>query len=148
MLSITGAKSDNVDSPSYTPSLFSFTRTPKKRLAECSLDRWKAMQKRCELEGSENEEAVTELVALMEHELESETVGTQMDFTMRDISVLETNNLTREEEIVVFMKRSSYPTEEQLKADSKLVTFYIGISTFTTIQCSTVLNDDPWAQWR
>ena len=55
--SLTGAKSDDVDSPAYAPSLFSFTPHPKKRQMECGLSRWESLQKRRDI--SQSTEATT-----------------------------------------------------------------------------------------
>ena len=42
-----GEKSNDKDSPAYVPLLFSFTDSPAKGKAEYSMERWRAVKRRC-----------------------------------------------------------------------------------------------------
>jgi hypothetical protein len=136
--SLTGAKSDDVDSPAYAPSLFSFTPHPKKRQMECGLSRWESLQKRRDISQSTEATTTNSESDNTEESGPLKSAHIQTNMTMWDISALETDNMARQEEIAVLKKqcdvgKTGYPTEEQLKGDDKLVTFYTGLSTFTTL---------------
>ena len=53
----------------------------------------------------------------------------QTKLTMTDITALQLDNQSRQEEV----KNIGYPTREQLQADEKLPIFYTGISHFTIL---------------
>ena len=136
--SLTGAKSDDVDSPAYVPSLFSFTPHPKKRQMECGLSRWESLQKTRDISQSTEATATNSESDNTEESGPLKSAHIQTNMTMWDISALKTDNMARQEEIAVLKKqcdagKTGYPTEEQLKGDDKLVTFYTGLSTFTTL---------------
>ena len=48
MSTLLGRKGDDPLSPAYTPSIFSFTLSPKKRRAEQGLERYEASKRRRE----------------------------------------------------------------------------------------------------
>ena len=53
----------------------------------------------------------------------------QTELTMTDITALQVDNQSRQEEV----KNSGYPNREQLQADKKILIFYTGISHFSIL---------------
>ena len=57
------------------------------------------------------------------------TISVQTELTMTDITALQVDNESRQEEV----RNSEYPTREQLQADKKFLIFYTGIPHFTIL---------------
>ena len=57
------------------------------------------------------------------------TISMQTELTMTDITALQVDNQSRQEEV----KNSGYPTREQLQEDKKILIFYTGISHFAIL---------------
>ena len=89
---ILGEKSMEKDSPSYIPSLFSFTDLSTKRRAEQALVRWQAAKRRCrdkddeQLEISESDEELTADVDDTVITATSRSIACQTDLTLKHIN--------------------------------------------------------------
>ena len=85
----TGLKSDDLQSPAYIPSGFSFTSSPHKRKASHDLLRYEVMKRRkqhkTKLEQNEMKD-LTESHAECMQPSNTVSIGTQTDLTMNDSS--------------------------------------------------------------
>ena len=151
-------KSDDPESPSYVPSLFAFTTSPERKRIYNSLSRFEAVQRRRQSKeveadyffNNEPEPApipddgdaaalpdTAEPVVFSDNcdsspNTHSVTVEIQTDLTMSQLTSLEYDCQQRVNEMHIIQQeqsKKSYPTEENLKADQKLLTFYTGLTS-------------------
>lgn len=146
-----GAKSDDIDSPAYVPSLFSCTPLARKRQAEVNYTRWKTVKKMClarealeqeqsrddapsECSPDDSAEELLSIDATVEN-LNTRSLSVQTDLTMRSMTALEEDNVSRQEDVNTLKQsqRTGFPTKDQLENNNKIVTFYTGLSTFTIL---------------
>ena len=130
-----GKKSCDAESLSYVPSIFEFTSFPVKRRLVSSAKRYEAVKRRrleknmsqpqvqSESEYSDNDDQISQF----------SSVEVQTDLNMATLAALE-NYEQRSREIKQLTEQKnkigSYPTQENLRNDEKLLKFYTGLSSF------------------
>ena len=130
-----GKKSCDPESPSYVPSIFEFTSPVKRRLVS-SAKRYEAVKRRrfeksmsqpqvqSESEYSDNDDQISQF----------SSVEVQTDLNMATLAALEEDYEQRSREIKQLKEQKnkigSYPTQENLRNDEKLLKFYTGLSSF------------------
>ena len=131
-----GKKSCDPESPSYVPSIFEFTSSPVKRRLVSSEKRYEAVKRRrfeksmsqpqvqSESEYSDNDDQISQF----------SSVEVQTDLNMDTLAALEEDYEQRSREIKQLTEQKnkigSYPTQENLRNDEKLLKFYTGLSSF------------------
>ena len=132
-LFISGQKSDDKDSPSYCPSLFSFTAQEVKQRVERDVEGWSAAKRRrvsreAEASSSSGPEADSdEPIDSVVCAGTKRTISMQTELTMTEITALQLDNQSRQEVV------NGHPTREQLQEDKKILVFYTGIPHFTIL---------------
>ena len=106
-------KSEDPLSPMYTPSLFSFTPSPKKIKAEQGLERYEAAkQGRGEKDRMETVDTLGELSDETDdivYPHNTNTVSTQTELTLVDLSALQEDHQRRIAELVEMCVAKAYP---------------------------------------
>ena len=124
-------------SEDYTPSLFSFTPSPKNRRAEQGLERYEvAKRRRQEKDRTEAADALEALASMTDdvhYPPDMVTVGTQTTLTVADVTALEEDNQKRIAELAEVHVAKGYPSQEDFKDSEKVLRFYTGISSFTVL---------------
>ena len=114
IVTCSGLKSENLLSPTYTPSIFSFTPSPKKRRAEQGFERYEAAKRR--QEEKDRTEVADALLGSETGEVfysnDTTTVATQTDLTAIDLSALEEDNRRRTAEIAELRVAKGHPSQE------------------------------------
>ena len=134
---VLGRKCNDPLSPAYTPSIFSFTSSPKKRRAEQGLERYEAAKRR--REDRDINEATSSSVEFTAGETDvvnptySASVATQTDLTAMVLSAVEEDHQRRTEELTEIRAAKGYPNQEDLKNNGKVLRFYTGFSSYTVL---------------
>ena len=137
-----GRKSEYPLSPAYT--LFSFTPSPKKRIAEQGLERYEVAKRRRQekerIEAADALEALASTTDDVHYPPDMVTVGTQTTLTVADVTALEEDNQKRIAELAEVHVAKGYPSQEDFKGSEKVLRFYTGISSFTVLMALLTLG--------
>ena len=139
-----GEKSNDEESPAYVPILFCFTNSPAKRQMERSLEWWKALQERRRVKASLSSDFDSAAeVSQIEDKLPIDSIivtdshrslSVQTDLTMLELHLMEHDYQKHVEELHVLQERNlRFPSEKQLEATPKLLSFYTGLKCFTIL---------------
>ena len=135
-----GGKSSDPESPAYIPTIFQFTSSSEKRNADQSMVRFQAVKRRrqCREEQAavsiEDKDNSQDRFVGGQCDIITLSVEVQTDLTMVDITALEHDCQQRMNETHLLkeqINRKSYPLQESLKIDARLLTFYTGLTSMT-----------------
>ena len=155
-----GEKKNDPLSPAYVPSLFSFTPSLKRKIAEQSMNRYTASKRRKEAKVRNEAVGNTECDVDQPNDLEPEEYqpdmkcsGTQTDLSASDLLAIEDDYKKRLEELSELRTRhgKAYPEQEDLKNDEKMCRFYTGLSSYTVLIAlfqivSSAIHESPVAK--
>ena len=135
-----GEKSSDPESPAYIPTIFQFTSSSEKRKADQSMVRFQAVKRRrqCREEQAavsiEDKDNSHDRFVGGQCDIITLSVEVQTDLTLVDITALEHDCQQRMNETHLLkeqINRKSYPLQESLKNDARLLTFYTGLTSMT-----------------
>ena len=145
-----GQRSDDAMSPSYIPSIFSFTTPRKRRELEQGLGRYQAAERR--RTNKEGADTFQETFIPVEHHQEQIFVYppntvcccTQTDLTSENLVAVDNDYQQRVKELSEVRGAKGYPDQEKLKDDEKLLRFYTGLNSLAVFNLvSAAISESP-----